>query len=254
MIKKINAIVTGGSSGLGEATARKILEKGGNVSILDMQEDVAKGLSEEFGEACTFFYTDVTNEESINEALTSAISKYQFINLLVNCAGIGIASKVIGKEKLHDSSIFQKIINVNLVGTFNVLKLVAEKMIENQPDDDNFRGVIINTASIAAFDGQIGQAAYSASKGGIVSLTLPLAREFARYGVRVCTIAPGLFETPMMSGLPEKAYQTLVDSTLFPKRLGYPKEFAKLVLSIFENNMLNGEVIRLDGSLRMSPK
>ena len=254
MINKINAIVTGGSSGLGEATARKILEKGGNVSILDMQEDEAKGLSEEFGEACTFFYTDVTNEESINEALTSAISKYQFINLLVNCAGIGIASKVIGKEKLHDSSIFQKIINVNLVGTFNVLKLVAEKMIENQPDDDNFRGVIINTASIAAFDGQIGQAAYSASKGGIVSLTLPLAREFARYGIRVCTIAPGLFETPMMSGLPEKAYQTLVDSTLFPKRLGYPKEFAKLVLSIFENNMLNGEVIRLDGALRMSPK
>ena len=254
MINKINAIVTGGSSGLGEATARKILEKGGNVSILDMQEDETKGLSEEFGEACTFFYTDVTNEESINEALTSAISKYQFINLLVNCAGIGIASKVIGKEKLHDSSIFQKIINVNLVGTFNVLKLVAEKMIENQPDDDNFRGVIINTASIAAFDGQIGQAAYSASKGGIVSLTLPLAREFARYGIRVCTIAPGLFETPMMSGLPEKAYQTLVDSTLFPKRLGYPKEFAKLVLSIFENNMLNGEVIRLDGALRMSPK
>ena len=189
MINKINAIVTGGSSGLGEATARKILEKGGNVSILDMQEDEAKGLSEEFGEACTFFYTDVTNEESINEALTSAISKYQFINLLVNCAGIGIASKVIGKEKLHDSSIFQKIINVNLVGTFNVLKLVAEKMIENQPDDDNFRGVIINTASIAAFDGQIGQAAYSASKGGIVSLTLPLAREFARYGVRVCTLS-----------------------------------------------------------------
>ena len=254
MINKINAIVTGGSSGLGEATARKILEKGGNVSILDTQEGEAKGLSEEFGEACTFFYTDVTNEESINEALTSAISKYQFINLLVNCAGIGIASKVIGKEKLHDSNIFKKIINVNLVGTFNVLKLVAEKMIENQPDEDNFRGVIINTASIAAFDGQIGQAAYSASKGGIVSLTLPLAREFARYGVRVCTIAPGLFETPMMSGLPENAYQALVDSTLFPKRLGYPKEFAKLVLSIFENNMLNGEVIRLDGSLRMSPK
>ncbi|MDA9708653.1 3-hydroxyacyl-CoA dehydrogenase [Alphaproteobacteria bacterium] len=254
MIRKINAIVTGGSSGLGEATARKILEKGGSVSIFDTQEDKAKVLSEEFGETCTFFYTDVTSELSIKKALTSAISKYQFINLLVNCAGIGIASKVIGKEKLHDSNIFKKIINVNLVGTFNVLKLVAEKMTENQPDEDNFRGVIINTASIAAFDGQIGQAAYSASKGGIVSLTLPLAREFARYGVRVCTIAPGLFETPMMSGLPEKAYQTLVDSTLFPKRLGYPKEFAKLVLSIFENNMLNGEVIRLDGSLRMSPK
>ena len=250
MIRKINAVVTGGSSGLGEATARGILERGGNVSILDTQEDRAKVLCKEFGEACTFFHTDITNEESINEALTSAILKYQ----LVNCAGIGIASKVIGKDKLHDSNIFEKIINVNLVGTFNVLKLVAERMVENQPDEDNFRGVIINTASIAAFDGQIGQAAYSASKGGIVSLTLPLAREFARYGVRVCTIAPGLFETPMMSGLPEKAYQALVDSTLFPKRLGYPKEFAKLVISIYENNMLNGEVIRLDGSLRMSPK
>ena len=147
MTRKINAIVTGGSSGLGEATVRKILEKGGNVSIFDTQEDKAKALSEEFGEACTFFYTDVTNEKSINEALTSAISKYQFINLLVNCAGIGIASKVIGKEELHDSNIFQKIINVNLVGTFNVLKLVTEKMIENQLDEDNFRGVIINTAS-----------------------------------------------------------------------------------------------------------
>ena len=254
MINEINAIVTGGASGLGEATVRKILESGGNVSILDTQEDKAKILCKEFGESCTFFNTDVTNEQNINEALMSSISKYKFINLLVNCAGIGIASKVIRKEALHDSKIFQKIINVNLVGTFNVIKLVAEKMIKNKPDEDNFRGVIINTASIAAFDGQIGQAAYSASKGGIVSLTLPLAREFARYGVRVCTIAPGLFETPMMSGLPEKAYQALVDSTLFPKRLGYPKEFAKLVLSIFENNMLNGEVIRLDGSLRMSPK
>ena len=254
MIKKINAVVTGGASGLGEATVRKILETGGNVSILDTQEDKAKALSEAFGEDCTFYYTDITNEESIKKAIISSISKYQFINLVVNCAGIGIASKVIGKDQLHDSKVFQKTINVNLVGTFNVLKLASEKMIGNQPDEDNFRGVIINTASIAAFDGQIGQAAYSASKGGIVSLTLPLAREFARYGIRVCTIAPGLFETPMMSGLPEKAYEALVESTLFPKRLGYPEEFAKLVLSIFENNMLNGEVIRLDGSLRMSPK
>ena len=161
---------------------------------------------------------------------------------------------VIGKEQLHDSKIFQKVISVNLLGTFNVLKLTVEKMLENEPDEDSFRGVVINTASIAAFDGQIGQAAYSASKGGIVSLTLPLAREFAKYGIRVCTIAPGLFETPMMAGLPDKAYQNLIDSALFPKRLGKPKEFANLALSIFENNMLNGEVIRLDGSLRMSPK
>ncbi len=253
-MEKINAIVTGGASGLGEATVREIIKDGGNVTIFDFQEEKGNILSEELGQNCTFLKTDVTSEESINKSLSLTISKYKFINLLVNCAGLGIASKVIGKDELHDSNVFQKIINVNLVGTFNVVKLTAEKMLKNKPDKDNFRGVIINTASIAAFDGQIGQAAYSASKGGIVSLTLPLAREFARYGIRVCTIAPGLFETPMMAGLPQKAYDTLVESTLYPKRLGKPKEFANLVLSIFENNMLNGEVIRLDGALRMSPK
>ena len=253
-MKKINAIVTGGASGLGEATVREITKNGGNAAIFDFQEERGSILSKELGDNCIFLKTDVTSEESINNSLSSTLSKFKFINLLVNCAGIGIANKVIGKEQLHDSKIFQKVISVNLLGTFNVLKLTVEKMLENEPDEDSFRGVVINTASIAAFDGQIGQAAYSASKGGIVSLTLPLAREFAKYGIRVCTIAPGLFETPMMSGLPEKAYQNLIDSTLFPKRLGKPNEFANLVLSIFENNMLNGEVIRLDGSLRMSPK
>ncbi len=253
-MKKINAIVTGGASGLGEATVREITKNGGNAAIFDFQEERGSILSKELGDNCIFLKTDVTSEESIINSLSSTLSKFKFINLLVNCAGIGIANKVIGKEQLHDSKIFQKVISVNLLGTFNVLKLTVEKMLENEPDEDSFRGVVINTASIAAFDGQIGQAAYSASKGGIVSLTLPLAREFAKYGIRVCTIAPGLFETPMMSGLPEKAYQNLIDSTLFPKRLGKPNEFANLVLSIFENNMLNGEVIRLDGSLRMSPK
>ena len=254
MENKISALITGGSSGLGEATVREIIKNGGNVSIMDSQEEKAKVLINELGDSCSFFKTDVTNEESVNEAIKASIDKHKHINLLVNCAGIGIASKVIGKEKLHDTNIFQKVINVNLIGSFNVLKLAAEKMIENKPDNENFRGVIINTASIAAFDGQIGQAAYSASKGGIVSLTLPLAREFARYGIRVCTIAPGLFETPMMAGLPEKAYDALVESTLYPKRLGKPEEYAKLVIAIFQNNMLNGEVIRLDGSLRMGPK
>ena len=254
MENKISALITGGSSGLGEATVREIIKNGGNVSIMDSQEEKAKVLINELGDSCSFFKTDVTNEESVNEAIKASIDKLKHINLLVNCAGIGIASKVIGKEKLHDTNIFQKVINVNLIGSFNVLKLAAEKMIENKPDNENFRGVIINTASIAAFDGQIGQAAYSASKGGIVSLTLPLAREFARYGIRVCTIAPGLFETPMMAGLPEKAYDALVESTLYPKRLGKPEEYAKLVIAIFQNNMLNGEVIRLDGSLRMAPK
>ena len=253
-MKKINAIVTGGASGLGEATVREITKNGGNAAIFDFQEERGSILSKELGNNCIFLKTDVTSEESIINSLSSTLSKFKFINLLVNCAGIGIANKVIGKEQLHDSKIFQKVISVNLLGTFNVLKLTVEKMLENEPDEDSFRGVVINTASIAAFDGQIGQAAYSASKGGIVSLTLPLAREFAKYGIRVCTIAPGLFETPMMAGLPDKAYQNLIDSTLFPKRLGKPNEFSNLVLSIFENNMLNGEVIRLDGSLRMSPK
>ncbi len=254
MENKISALITGGASGLGEATVREIIKNGGNVSIMDSQEKKAKVLINELGDSCSFFKTDVTNEESVNEAIKASIDKHKHINLLVNCAGIGIANKVIGKEKLHDTNIFQKVINVNLIGSFNVLKLAAEKMIENKPDNENFRGVIINTASIAAFDGQIGQAAYSASKGGIVSLTLPLAREFARYGIRVCTIAPGLFETPMMAGLPEKAYNALVESTLYPKRLGKPEEYAKLVIAIFQNNMLNGEIIRLDGSLRMAPK
>ena len=254
MKNKINAIVTGGASGLGEATVRKIIINGGNASIIDSQEEKARTLVDELGDACSFCKTDVTNEESVNKALISSIAKYKYINLVVNCAGIGIAEKVIGKEKLHETRVFQKVINVNLIGSFNVLKHAAEKMLENQPDNENFRGVIINTASIAAFDGQIGQAAYSASKGGIVSLTLPLAREFARYGIRVCTIAPGLFKTPMMAELPEKAYEALVQSTLYPKRLGDPEEYAKLVISIFENNMLNGEGIRLDGSLRMAPK
>ena len=253
-MKKINAVVTGGASGLGEATVREIIRNAGSVAIFDSQEERGNILAEELGENCIFLKTDVTNEKSINNSLSSTLSKFKFVNLLVNCAGIGIANKVVGKEKLHDSKVFQKVIDVNLLGTFNVLKLTVKNMLENIPDDDGFRGVIINTASIAAFDGQIGQAAYSASKGAIVSLTLPLAREFAKYGIRVCTIAPGLFETPMMAGLPQKAYDNLVDSTLYPKRLGKPDEFANLALSIFENNMLNGEVIRLDGSLRMSPK
>ncbi len=254
MINKISAIVTGGSSGLGEATVRKIVAYGGNVSILDFKKDEGIALCQELGEACSFFQTDVTDEISINNALLESININKYINLVVNCAGIGIANKVIGKEKIHDSQIFKKVISVNLIGTFNVIKFAAEKMIKNTADQESFRGVIINTSSIAAFDGQIGQAAYSASKGGIASLTLPLAREFSRYGIRVCTIAPGLFETPMMAGLPSKAYDALVESTLYPKRLGNPEEFAKLVISIFENNMLNGEIIRLDGALRLAPK
>ena len=252
--EKINALITGGASGLGEATVRRIIDLGGTVTISDFQEERCLSLSDELGKNCVYSMTDVTNEESINKALLKSISNFGPINLVVNCAGIGVTNKVLSKEELHSTKIFEKVINVNLNGSFNVSKLAFSKMKDNLLDKNECRGVIINTASIAAFDGQIGQAAYSASKGGVVALTLPLAREFARYNIRICTIAPGLFETPMMAGLPEKAYQSLVESTVFPKRLGKPEEYAQLVISIFENNMLNGEVIRLDGSLRMSPK
>ena len=251
---KINAVITGGASGLGEATVRRIIDLGGTVNISDFQEERCLSLSDELGKNCVYSMTDVTNEESINKALLKSISNFGPINLVVNCAGIGVTNKVLSKEELHSTKIFEKVINVNLNGSFNVSKLAFSKMKDNLLDKNECRGVIINTASIAAFDGQIGQAAYSASKGGVVALTLPLAREFARYNIRICTIAPGLFETPMMAGLPEKAYQSLVESTVFPKRLGKPEEYAQLVISIFENNMLNGEVIRLDGSLRMAPK
>ena len=252
--EKINAVITGGASGLGEATVRKIIDLGGTVTISDFQEDRCINLSNELGKNCVYCITDVTNEESINKALLKSISNFGSINLVVNCAGIGVTNKILSKEELHSTKIFEKVINVNLNGSFNVSKLAFSKMKDNPLDKNECRGVIINTASIAAFDGQIGQAAYSASKGGVVALTLPLAREFARYNIRICTIAPGLFETPMMAGLPEKAYQSLVESTVFPKRLGKPEEYAQLVISVFENNMLNGEVIRLDGSLRMAPK
>ena len=253
-VVKINAVITGGASGLGEATVRKIIDLGGTVTISDFQQNRCISLSQELGKNCAYSITDVTNEESINKALLKSISNFGPINLVVNCAGIGVTNKVLSKEELHSTKIFEKAINVNLNGIFNVSKLAFSKMKDNPLDKNEFRGLIINTASIAAFDGQIGQAAYSASKGGVVALTLPLAREFARYNIRICTIAPGLFETPMMAGLPEKAYQSLVESTVFPKRLGKPEEYAQLVISIFENNMLNGEVIRLDGSLRMAPK
>ena len=252
--EKINAVITGGASGLGEATVRKIIDLGGTVTISDFQEERCLSLSDELGKNCVYSMTDVTNEESINKALLKSISNFGPINLVVNCAGIGVTNKVLSKEELHSTKIFEKVINVNLNGSFNVSKLAFSKMKDNLLDKNECRGVIINTASIAAFDGQIGQAAYSASKGGVVALTLPLAREFARYNIRICTIAPGLFETPMMAGLPDKAYQSLIESTVFPKRLGKPEEYAQLVISIFENNMLNGEVIRLDGSLRMAPK
>ena len=253
-LENINAIVSGGSSGLGKATVEIILNNGGNVTIFDTQKDKGEAFANASGDRCNFLLTDVTNEKIVYENLSYVSENVGPINLAVSCAGIGIPEKIIGRKGIHSTVTFEKVINVNLTGTFNMIKSVADKMKNNSPTEDGFRGLIVNTASIAAFDGQIGQAAYSASKGGIVSMTLPIARELAKFGIRVCTIAPGLFETPMMKGLPEEAYNSLVDSTLFPKRLGFPQEYAKLVMAIYKNNMLNGETIRLDGSLRLAPK
>ncbi|MDQ1147536.1 3-hydroxyacyl-CoA dehydrogenase/3-hydroxy-2-methylbutyryl-CoA dehydrogenase [Bacillus sp. SORGH_AS 510] len=253
-IQTCRAIVTGGASGLGEATVRNIVGRGGKAVIFDQSEEKGKQLESELGEAVLFLKVDVTKEADVQEAVSKAAEFMGEVNAVVNCAGIGIAEKVIGRKGAHNLSLFSKVINVNLIGTFNVIRIAAEKMSSNEGNDQNERGVIINTASVAAFDGQIGQAAYSASKGGIVGMTLPIARELARYGIRVMTIAPGLFHTPMFDTLPEEARDSLGKMVPFPPRLGYPAEYAQLVQSIIENPMLNGETIRLDGAIRMQPK
>ncbi|NHM31979.1 3-hydroxyacyl-CoA dehydrogenase [Neobacillus terrae] len=253
-VQECKAVVTGGASGLGEATVRRIVKNGGQAVILDLSEELGGALVEELGAAVSFVKTDVTKEEDVVAALEAAVGRLGSINTVVNCAGLGIAEKVLGKKGPHSLNLFTKIISVNLIGTFNVCRLAAEKMIQNIENPAGERGVIINTASVAAFEGQIGQAAYSASKGGVVGLTMPLAREFARYGVRVMTIAPGLFDTPMFESLPEEARVALGKMVPFPSRLGFPEEYAQLVQSIVENPMLNGETIRLDGAIRMQPK
>lgn len=253
-LKDCRAIITGGASGLGEATARHIAGKGGSVLIADLAEERARRLAEEIGENALFFKTDVTKEEDIQDALGYAADQFGSINTAVNCAGIGIAAKLLGRKGAHSLDMFSKVISINLIGTFNVIRLAAEQMTKNEPNEQGERGVIINTASVAAYEGQIGQAAYSASKGGVVSMTLPIARELASYGIRVMTIAPGLFNTPMFESLPESARNSLGKMVPFPSRLGYPEEFAKLAEGILENPMLNGETIRLDGGIRMQPK
>ncbi|WML49951.1 3-hydroxyacyl-CoA dehydrogenase [Neobacillus sp. PS3-34] len=253
-LKECRALVTGGASGLGEATVRKIVGNGGKAVILDLSEENGQRVCSELGEAVSFLKTDVTKEEDVQAAVEHAIQKMGRINTVINCAGIGIAEKLLGRKGVHSLSLFSKVISVNLIGTFNVIRLASEKMIENGVNEKGERGVIINTASVAAFEGQIGQAAYSASKGGIVGMTLPLARELARYGVRVMAIAPGLFHTPMFDSLPPEARDSLGEMVPFPSRLGHPEEYAQLAGSIIENPMLNGETIRLDGAIRMQPK
>ncbi|MFC4559845.1 3-hydroxyacyl-CoA dehydrogenase [Virgibacillus kekensis] len=248
------AVVTGGASGLGEATVKKIVSEGGKAFILDLDEEKGGNLVSELGENVAFQKTDVTDESSVQHALDKAVDTYGKINVLVNCAGIAVAKKTFGSKGVHDLGSFSKVIQVNLIGTFNAIRLVSEKMAENNPNDYGERGVIVNTASVAAYDGQIGQAAYSASKGGIVGMTLPIARDLSKLGIRVMTIAPGLFETPLFESLPDKAKEALGKMTPFPSRLGYPAEYALLAASIIENPMLNGETIRLDAAIRMQPK
>jgi NAD(P)-dependent dehydrogenase (short-subunit alcohol dehydrogenase family) len=247
-------LITGGSSGLGAACARRLVDSGAHVVIADINEAAGEALAIQLGEQARFVPTDVTQEISVKTAVTTTTSTFNGLHGLINCAGVAIATKVLSSRGMHSLEAFNKVIQVNLVGTFNAIRLAAEIMAQNTPNEGGERGVIINTASVAAFDGQIGQAAYAASKGGIASLTLPLAREFARYGIRVMTIAPGIFDTPMMAGLPEKARLSLGEQVPFPSRLGDPAEYAALAYHIIENPMLNGEVIRLDGAIRMAPK
>ncbi len=253
-LNEVVAIVTGGASGLGEATVRNIVAQGGKAVIVDLQDERAASLVEQLGDAVTYVKTDVSNEEQVIAAINHGVETFGKINVAVNCAGIGVAQKVVSKRGVHALADFEKVLRVNLTGTFNVLRLAAATMENNEPDQDGQRGVIINTASVAAFDGQIGQAAYSASKGGVVGMTLPIARELASIGVRVMTIAPGLINTPLFATLPDPAKEALGAMTPFPKRLGEPSEYAHLVGAIIENTMLNGEVIRLDGAIRMQPK
>ncbi|MED3553226.1 3-hydroxyacyl-CoA dehydrogenase [Cytobacillus praedii] len=253
-IKDCRAIVTGGASGLGEATVRNIVKNGGKAVILDVSEEHAKKLKMELGDPVLYKITDVTNEAEVKDAIDYGYEQLGYINTVINCAGIGNAAKLLGRKGVHELEMFTKVISVNLIGTFNVIRLAADQMVQNEANEHGERGVIINTASVAAFEGQIGQAAYSASKGGVVSMTLPIARELAAYGIRVMTIAPGLFHTPMFDSLPVEARNSLGKMVPFPSRLGLPVEYAMLTESIITNPMLNGETIRLDGGIRMQPR
>lgn len=251
-INGVPAVVTGGASGLGEATARMLAAMGAKVSIFDVQIEKAQTVAEEIGGLA--FSCDVTSSESAQACFSEAKEKHGPVGIAVNCAGIGVPSKILGKEGPQSLDFFSKVIAVNLTGSFNILRLAADEMQTREANQDGERGVIISTASVAAYEGQIGQAAYSASKGGIVSMTLPAARELARYGIRVLAIAPGLFMTPMLAALPEEAQQSLAATLPFPQRLGDPSEYARLVKEMVENPMLNGEVIRIDCALRMAPR
>lgn len=251
---KLNAVISGGASGLGFALAQRVVDAGGRAALLDISDEQGAEAEKKLGGNARFIKTDVSDSSQVDAAVEKAAGEFGRIDLAVSCAGIIAAAKVIGRDGPMDSDFFAKAIMVNLVGTFNLSKAAANHMKDNEPRADGERGVIVNTASVAAYEGQIGQAAYSASKGGVASMTLPLAREFASFGVRVMSVAPGIFLTPMMASLPEKVQTALAGMIPFPSRMGKPEEFAQIVQSICENTMLNGETIRLDGGIRMQPK
>lgn len=247
-------IVSGGASGLGAGAARLLAAQGGKVVLADMNASAGAALAAELGEAAHFVETNVADESSAQACMQAAVAAFGAVHGLVNCAGVVVGEKTLGREGPHALESFRRVIDVNLVGTFNMIRLAAAAMAGNAPNADGERGVIVNTASVAAFDGQMGQAAYAASKGGIVAMTLPIARDLARNGIRVMTIAPGIFETPMMAGMAPEVQEALGKMVPFPSRLGRPAEFGALVAQIVENPYLNGEVIRLDGAIRMQPK
>ena len=253
-LKGSTFIVTGGASGLGEGTARMLAGAGANVVIADLQVDKGEALAKELGQKTRFVKCDVTSESDGQAAVDAALKNFNALRGLVNCAGIAIAERTVKKDGPHALASFARVIGINLIGTFNMIRLAAVAIAKGQPNAAGERGVIVNTASVAAYDGQIGQAAYSASKGGVVGMTLAVARDLSRDGIRVCTIAPGIFETPMLLGMPKDVQEALGKQVPFPPRLGKPSEYAALVKHIVENEMLNGETIRLDGAIRMAPK
>ena len=253
-IENCIALITGGASGLGAASARMIVEAGGRAALLDRNAELGQSVAATMGDHAFFVQADVTDGPSIEAAIRDVTARFGRMNVAMNCAGVGSAQRILGKEGPMSLESFRRVTEINLIGTFNVSRLAASSMAANEPDEAGERGVIIHTASIAAYDGQIGQCAYSASKGGVVGMTLPMARDLARHAIRVMTIAPGLFDTPLLAGLPEEARHSLAASIPFPARLGQPSEYAQLARHIIENRYLNGEVIRLDGSLRMAPR
>lgn len=253
-LKNCHAIVTGGASGLGAATAAAVVSRGGKVTIFDRDESEGLAAVKRIGDNAHFQKVDVTSEPDISSSIAKAINRFGKFSLVVNCAGVATPGRIIGRKGVLPLATYTDVIMINLVGSFNVLKASAEAMQNNEGDADGCKGLIVNTASVAGYEGQVGQAAYASSKGGIISLTLPAARDLSQFGIRVVTIAPGLFETPMMKGLPEDVQSSLAKGTPFPQRFGTSEEYAELVLAIFNNNMINGETIRLDGAVRLAPR